>query len=146
MICFTSIYFFAYRPFQTKLHLIVGDVLRTDLPFFDICVANLPYQVTKKNLFGIIRLKVLHHHIKKKQLWRIIGLNFLHCTYLYIHVYIFCSTIHLPVTGLFRKKLLRTATYKFLMWPCQKSMGIIIYGFFEIEGGILFCPCQSVSL
>lgn len=23
----------------------VGDVLKTDLPFFDACVANLPYQV-----------------------------------------------------------------------------------------------------
>jgi hypothetical protein len=23
----------------------VGDVLKTDLPFFDVCVANLPYQV-----------------------------------------------------------------------------------------------------
>lgn len=23
----------------------VGDVLKTDLPYFDVCVANLPYQV-----------------------------------------------------------------------------------------------------
>lgn len=30
---------------QTKLQILVGDVLKTDLPFFDICVANLPYQV-----------------------------------------------------------------------------------------------------
>lgn len=33
------------RPLQTKLQVLVGDVLKTDLPFFDICVANLPYQV-----------------------------------------------------------------------------------------------------
>ncbi|KAK3090747.1 hypothetical protein FSP39_014284 [Pinctada imbricata] len=32
-------------PQQNKLHLIVGDVLKTELPFFDICVANLPYQI-----------------------------------------------------------------------------------------------------
>lgn len=25
--------------------MMVGDVLKTDLPFFDVCVANLPYQV-----------------------------------------------------------------------------------------------------
>lgn len=30
---------------QTKLQILVGDVLKTDLPFFDVCVANLPYQV-----------------------------------------------------------------------------------------------------
>lgn len=31
---------------QTKLQILVGDVLKTDLPFFDVCVANLPYQVS----------------------------------------------------------------------------------------------------
>lgn len=28
----------------------VGDVLKTDLPFFDACVANLPYQVCSQNV------------------------------------------------------------------------------------------------
>lgn len=37
------------RPLQTKLQILVGDVLKTDMPFFDVCVANLPYQV--KTLF-----------------------------------------------------------------------------------------------
>uniref|UniRef100_A0A3P9CL57 rRNA adenine N(6)-methyltransferase n=1 Tax=Maylandia zebra TaxID=106582 RepID=A0A3P9CL57_9CICH len=32
-------------PLQTKLQILIGDVLKTDLPFFDVCVANLPYQV-----------------------------------------------------------------------------------------------------
>lgn len=31
---------------QAKLQILIGDVLKTDLPFFDVCVANLPYQVT----------------------------------------------------------------------------------------------------
>uniref|UniRef100_H3DD91 rRNA adenine N(6)-methyltransferase n=1 Tax=Tetraodon nigroviridis TaxID=99883 RepID=H3DD91_TETNG len=31
-------------PMQNKLQILVGDVLKTDLPFFDVCVANLPYQ------------------------------------------------------------------------------------------------------
>ena len=26
--------------------MLVGDVLKTDLPFFNVCVANLPYQVS----------------------------------------------------------------------------------------------------
>lgn len=32
---------------QNKLQILVGDVLKTDLPFFDVCVANLPYQVAR---------------------------------------------------------------------------------------------------
>ena len=32
-------------PNASKLQIIVGDVLKTDLPYFDCCVANLPYQV-----------------------------------------------------------------------------------------------------
>lgn len=34
-------------PFQVVLGLqvIQGDVMKLDLPYFDICVANIPYQV-----------------------------------------------------------------------------------------------------
>lgn len=32
-------------PLHRKLQLIMGDVLKADLPFFDVCVANMPYQV-----------------------------------------------------------------------------------------------------
>jgi 18S rRNA (adenine1779-N6/adenine1780-N6)-dimethyltransferase len=28
-----------------KLQLLIGDVLKTQLPYFDICVSNTPYQV-----------------------------------------------------------------------------------------------------
>ena len=35
-----------FRPLQSKLEILVGDVLKADLPFFDVCVANLPYQVS----------------------------------------------------------------------------------------------------
>lgn len=41
-------------PSQTKLHLIVGDVLKTELPFFDICVANLPYQISSPFVFKLL--------------------------------------------------------------------------------------------
>lgn len=33
------------RPLYPKLNIVVGDVLKTQLPFFDLCIANLPYQV-----------------------------------------------------------------------------------------------------
>ena len=42
-------------PLQRKLHLIVGDVLKVDkLPFFDVCVANLPYQISSPIVFKLL--------------------------------------------------------------------------------------------
>lgn len=32
-------------PLHSKLEIRVGDVLKNELPFFDVCVANMPYQV-----------------------------------------------------------------------------------------------------
>lgn len=48
---------------QTKLQILIGDVLKTDLPFFDVCVANLPYQVNTcllhwAHLYMLLPLKV----------------------------------------------------------------------------------------
>lgn len=41
-------------PLQNKLELIVGDVLKTEMPFFDICVANLPYQISSSIVFKLL--------------------------------------------------------------------------------------------
>ncbi|XP_029019825.1 probable dimethyladenosine transferase isoform X2 [Betta splendens] len=41
-------------PLQTKLQVLVGDVLKTDLPFFDVCVANLPYQISSPFVFKLL--------------------------------------------------------------------------------------------
>lgn len=41
-------------PYQSKLHVFVGDVLKTDLPFFDVCVANLPYQISSPFIFKLL--------------------------------------------------------------------------------------------
>lgn len=32
---------------QKKLQIMVGDFLEADLPYFDVCISNTPYQVTK---------------------------------------------------------------------------------------------------
>lgn len=37
-------------PLASKLQVLVGDVLKSDLPFFDACVANLPYQVSLRSI------------------------------------------------------------------------------------------------
>ncbi|KAG8185749.1 hypothetical protein JTE90_000732 [Oedothorax gibbosus] len=41
-------------PMQHKLQILVGDVLKTELPFFDVCVANLPYQISSPFVFKLL--------------------------------------------------------------------------------------------
>lgn len=39
---------------QSKLQIIVGDVLKTELPFFNVCVANIPYQISSPLVFKLL--------------------------------------------------------------------------------------------
>lgn len=57
-ILFNCFSFLIIRPLASKLQVMVGDVLKTDLPFFDACVANLPYQVCFQNVGNIIYTKL----------------------------------------------------------------------------------------
>ncbi|CAK9833537.1 Probable dimethyladenosine transferase [Anthophora retusa] len=41
-------------PYQAKLQIMIGDVLKTDLPFFDLCVANIPYQISSPLVFKLL--------------------------------------------------------------------------------------------
>lgn len=41
-------------PFRNKLQILSGDVLKANLPFFDICVANLPYQISSPFVFKLL--------------------------------------------------------------------------------------------
>lgn len=41
-------------PYKNKLKIQPGDVLKADLPFFDICVANLPYQISSPFVFKLL--------------------------------------------------------------------------------------------
>jgi 18S rRNA (adenine1779-N6/adenine1780-N6)-dimethyltransferase len=41
-------------PAQAKLQIMVGDVLKMNLPFFDICVANIPYQISSPLVFKLL--------------------------------------------------------------------------------------------
>lgn len=40
--------------YQHKLKLIQGDVLKSTLPFFDLCVANIPYQISSPLIFKLL--------------------------------------------------------------------------------------------
>ncbi|KAI4483317.1 hypothetical protein M0804_008372 [Polistes exclamans] len=41
-------------PYQSKLQIIVGNVLKTNLPFFDLCIANIPYQISSPLVFKLL--------------------------------------------------------------------------------------------
>ncbi|XP_046817709.1 probable dimethyladenosine transferase [Vespa crabro] len=41
-------------PYQPKLQIIVGNVLKTNLPFFDLCIANIPYQISSPLVFKLL--------------------------------------------------------------------------------------------
>lgn len=41
-------------PEETKLQLVQGDAIKTALPFFDVCVANVPYQISSPLVFKLL--------------------------------------------------------------------------------------------
>ncbi|KAJ4959136.1 hypothetical protein NE237_026247 [Protea cynaroides] len=45
---------FQGTPHSNRLKVIQGDVLKCDLPYFDICVANIPYQISSPLTFKLL--------------------------------------------------------------------------------------------
>ncbi|XP_014282948.1 probable dimethyladenosine transferase [Halyomorpha halys] len=45
---------FLSTPYHSKLQIKVGDVLKSELPFFNICVANIPYQISSPLIFKLL--------------------------------------------------------------------------------------------
>ncbi|KAI9075844.1 hypothetical protein K1719_042211 [Acacia pycnantha] len=45
---------FQGTPHSSRLKVIQGDVLKTELPYFDICVANIPYQISSPLTFKLL--------------------------------------------------------------------------------------------
>ncbi|XP_008485420.1 probable dimethyladenosine transferase, partial [Diaphorina citri] len=41
-------------PYQAKLEILVGDVIKTSLPFFNLCIANIPYQISSPLVFKLL--------------------------------------------------------------------------------------------
>jgi 18S rRNA (adenine1779-N6/adenine1780-N6)-dimethyltransferase len=41
-------------PYAKNFEVICGDVLQTELPFFDICVSNIPYQISSPLVFKLL--------------------------------------------------------------------------------------------
>lgn len=45
---------FLTTPYRSSLEIKVGDVLKSDLPFFNVCVANIPYQISSPLIFKLL--------------------------------------------------------------------------------------------
>lgn len=43
-------------PQEKKLDILLGDVIKTDLPYFDVCVSNTPYQISSPLVFKLLNL------------------------------------------------------------------------------------------
>ncbi|ORX60658.1 dimethyladenosine transferase [Hesseltinella vesiculosa] len=41
-------------PFQRKLHIMLGDFMKTELPFFDVVISNTPYQISSPLVFKLL--------------------------------------------------------------------------------------------
>lgn len=41
-------------PLQPKLQMLIGDFLKAELPFFDLCIANVPYQISSPLIFKLL--------------------------------------------------------------------------------------------
>lgn len=42
------------RPEQRKLDILVGDFVKTPLPYFDVCISNTPYQISSPLVFKLL--------------------------------------------------------------------------------------------
>lgn len=41
-------------PYKQKLQILIGDVIKTELPFFNVCIANVPYQISSPLVFKLL--------------------------------------------------------------------------------------------
>ncbi|KAI9725387.1 MAG: Dimethyladenosine transferase [Chrysothrix sp. TS-e1954] len=44
------------KPEQKRLDVMLGDVIKTDLPHFDVCISNTPYQISSPLVFKLLAL------------------------------------------------------------------------------------------
>lgn len=55
------------KPEQKRLEVLLGDVVKTDLPYFDVCISNTPYQVCLPCLYfksPVLKLSRFRHPLR----------------------------------------------------------------------------------
>lgn len=40
--------------YQSRLQILLGDIIKSELPFFNVCVANIPYQISSPLVFKLL--------------------------------------------------------------------------------------------
>lgn len=48
---------YRHSEYYKNLHIIFGDVMKVELPAFDVCVANVPYQISSPIVFKLLAHK-----------------------------------------------------------------------------------------
>lgn len=43
-----------FRPEQKRLQIVIGDFVKQDLPYFDVCISNTPYQISSTIVFRLL--------------------------------------------------------------------------------------------
>ncbi|KAF2108372.1 S-adenosyl-L-methionine-dependent methyltransferase [Lophiotrema nucula] len=44
------------KPEEKRLKVLLGDVIKTELPYFDVCISNTPYQISSPLVFKLLSL------------------------------------------------------------------------------------------
>jgi len=47
------------KPEQKKLEIVVGDFIKQELPYFDVCISNTPYQISSPLVFKLLSQRPL---------------------------------------------------------------------------------------
>jgi len=42
------------KPEQRKLNVVIGDFVKADIPYFDVCISNTPYQISSPLVFRLL--------------------------------------------------------------------------------------------
>jgi hypothetical protein len=94
-----------YSEYKSKLTIMYGDVLKTELPYFDVVVANIPYQVIFSSIYShIYRFHTLISvHIQPQSVW-------FECEY---HITLFWLTYYMFIL-IFDDQISSPLTFKLL--------------------------------
>ncbi|KIK32653.1 hypothetical protein CY34DRAFT_18889 [Suillus luteus UH-Slu-Lm8-n1] len=49
------------NPEQRKLNIIIGDFVKANLPYFDVCISNTPYQISSPLVFRLLSHRPIFH-------------------------------------------------------------------------------------
>lgn len=62
------------KPEQRKLEVLLGDVIKTELPAFDVCISNTPYQVYLTPRVSILLLHANYQQISSPLVFKLLSL------------------------------------------------------------------------